>query len=78
MTDKIDVTPKEVDEAMVLAQLLLSLATSKSGAVGLTGLIMATAVAGVALSVPLEDLNAVFDKSVGEVYVNSGALKTVN
>lgn len=78
MTNKTKVTPEEVSDTMKLAQVLLTIATSKEGPVGLTALIMATAVGGVALGVPLENLKAIYDKSVDEVYANHLALNKVN
>ncbi|CAB5155365.1 hypothetical protein UFOVP149_5 [uncultured Caudovirales phage] len=61
-------TPTEVNGAMELSQVLLALAISKDPHVGMTGLIMATAVGAASLGIPLENICALFDKTVSDVY----------
>lgn len=66
--NKTKATPEEIQATQDLAKVLVTIATSNSPAVGMTGLIMATAVAATALDIPLENICALFDQTASEVY----------
>jgi hypothetical protein len=68
MTTNKKATKDEIDGASALSHVLLALAVSKDPHVGMTGLIMATAVGAASLGIPLENITALFDKTAADVY----------
>jgi hypothetical protein len=72
MSTNTKATKGQIDGATELSQLLLALAINEDPHVGMTGLIMATAVGAASLGIPLENITALFDKTAADVY----AIKT--
>lgn len=62
------VTNEEVDATQSLSKLMIVLATSQEPHVGMSALIMATAIGARAMSIPLENIVAMFDKTAAEIY----------
>lgn len=75
------VTDQEIDTTQQLSKLMLTFATSQEPHIGMGALIMATAVGARAMNIPLENITAMFDKTVEEIYAvaeDTGFGKKVN
>lgn len=74
MSELANVTWDEVESAQDASKMLLRVANSHPANIGMGALIMATSVAASEMNIPLENIAAMFNKTLTEVYACAGRL----
>ena len=72
------VTTADVDSAQSALQVLLTFAKSHPPNIGMGALIMATSLAAREMNIPLENIAAMFDRTISEVYAMPAGLTLGN
>jgi len=66
------ITSSDVNTAQSVSQMLLMLAKSHPQNIGMGALIMATSLAAREMNIPMENIAAMFDRTIAEVYAVAG------